>query len=123
MPRRSKKTEEEPVIVVVESTPLAKGEGLDVPPRPIREAGKPVHVSRPSRARTLTAAQAAARSTLVPGGGSPFAAWLRGKAIDPMQRRDPAFYDDLLAEFAARPIGGHRRRIDGTHKRNRADIR
>tara|TARA_R110002126_G_scaffold36707_19_gene111400 strand:+ start:1155 stop:1523 length:369 start_codon:yes stop_codon:yes gene_type:complete len=102
---------------------VAKGPALDIPARPVRSLDAPQNVRRPARDRALSAKQAGARSTLTPGAGEAFAAFCREQGHDPAQRRAPAFYDDLLTEFAERPIHGHRRRGGGTHKRNRADIR
>jgi len=63
-----------------------------------------------NRKRTVGALTAAEASKLFPKGGEAFTTWCaRDKGLGPAERRTEAEWADLLAEFAARPIHGHRR--------------
>lgn len=57
----------------------------------------------------VTAKQAGEASTLFPKGGTAFAAWVREQGEDPMRRRFPSEWQELLERFVTRPIHGYRR--------------
>lgn len=111
--------EEQPVAPV-----SAKGDHIALPPRRVVSEAKPVH-AKTATPRKTTAAKAGTASTLFPSGGAAFAAWCKRKGIDPERPVPEAEYNDLLTEFAARPIMGHRRTGSGgpNHRANREDLR
>ena len=96
---------------------VASGASVALPPRMTAPEGVTVGVQtsgrRPAvvaRKRLVRAMSAAEASKLFPKGGSAFTAWCaREKGLTATERRTEAEWADLLTEFAARPIHGHRR--------------
>ena len=74
----------------------------------------------PSGKRTVAGFTAAEASELFSHGGSSFAQWAVRKGVTPGTRKTAADWRPLLAEFAARPVHGHRRTAaGGTHTINK----
>lgn len=137
MPRKPKKSA--PAKPLVSST---KGSTVTLPnhaPRRARQEGlgaqaaaKPAVTLGGSQKRRMGAAEAGALSpqfgrTSGQGdkGGEAFATWChRVHGIDTRERRPQSEWEALLAEFAARPVHGHRRKsVGGNHRPNRSDLR
>jgi len=58
------------------------------------------------------------------GGGAAFDRWCRDNGIDPSIRREAKDWEELLQQFADRPIHGHRRtKTGGNHRINKAHRR
>ena len=57
----------------------------------------------------LTATQAGEACPLFPKGGEGFGAWCVERGIPAKERRRSNEWDDLLLDFASRPIHGYRR--------------
>ncbi len=102
---------------------VAKGDNLGVPTRKIPASAPAARSAVPAGAARIDAVTAGQRSGLFRAGGEAFAAWVRGKGIDPAAKMPTPFWDSLLSDFAVRPVSGHRRRVNGDHQSNRADLR
>lgn len=105
----TKKKDEAPVAQTVAPAEFAIAHPGKAHPR---RDGDARHARRPVKAdgvQRMRADRAGERSALFPAGGTAFVAWLRTQGIDPNARRTEAEYQDLLQQFADRPIHGHRR--------------
>jgi len=113
---------------------VTRGPGVTLPPPPSKRAPSPpmgtTAARRPSRplgtgGRRMGAAAAGEAFEAFPAGGSAFARWLQDAGLaSPGERRTAEGWADLLAEFAARPIYGHRRgRAGGNHSPNPQHLR
>ncbi len=88
------------------------------PPRPVVSLGvggvrrNPVPEDQVNERRgdAYTAAEA---SDLFAQGGPAFASWCLSEGIDPRAKRPMSAWKDLIAQFAARPVHGHRRGPNG----------
>ena len=98
---------------------VATGDAVVLPAKRRRKSVD-AGVARPARAgaRRVTASIAASVDLRFPKGSASFAVWCQRKGVDAQERRTAEQWDDLLSEFARRPIHGHRRSTGGgTHKR------
>ena len=132
--KKTKKTAEAAPAPAPNGPAVTVGEGVHILPRkPRPEAQEPQGFQPgPGFARKRQGAQTLAirpemagdRSSLFPHGGAAFARWCKDQGIGPRSRRTEDEWGDLLAEFAAQPIHGHRReKHGGSHKVKRAHLR
>jgi len=130
MARTTKKVTTEPT-----ESPLvavAQGDGVHLPKPVLRETTS-IGVSQAhvladmgvaGRRRRTTAKSAGDSSTKFPHGGDSFEMFCRERGVSPHSRRTAEEWEALLAEFAERPIYGHRRGPDGgNHRPNPAALR
>ena len=111
--KKSKSTKPQaPSIFVPPVAPVAAS-GLGVAPRLQESAGM--------RADARLAGQ---KSDKFPKGGTAFEAWCAERGVHIRDKRQIEFWEELLAEFAERPIHGHRRGPSGgTHRANSSALR
>lgn len=111
---------------------VASGDGVALPPRipgPAAPAEVGVQgVRRSERAtgdgrRRMLPSRAGEESSLFPRGGDAFARWAADRGVDPRRRVTAEQVAELLVEFAARPIHGHRRVAGGNHRPNKGSLR
>ena len=112
-PRKKKQAKNGNPSIFVPAPKPSDAAGLGAAPRRIVEAGMRV-----------AAQLAGKKSRHFPKGGSAFEAWCAEKGVHITDTRPIEAWEDLLKEFAARPVHGLRRGPDGgDHRANKRDLR
>lgn len=109
----------------IDLPPIVRGEGRSVGVQRVRRGNEAEGALTPRKIDAFTAAEACELfGRAGKGGGAAFARWVTAKGLKAGIRLAAAAWRELLEEFAARPLHGHRRQsTGGNHRPNRQHLR